>query len=405
MRPLNVLYVSHTGHVSGAELSLLDLLTSLPESARPTLACPAEGPLAGLAAAGGLRTLPIAGTAGSLKISPRTTSRALAEMALATAQLVRLVPRVRADVVHANSVRAGLAAVPAGRLTRRPVVVHVRDRLPRGRVADASLQVVARGARVLLANSRFTADGVTQVAPDADVRIVHNAVDLARFDPARRDRGRARAALGLPADAFAAGVLGQITPWKGQLDAVQAIAALAERQPGLRLVVAGEPKFVDAATRFDNRAYLEELRRTIAAHGLQDRVDLVGQRDDVPAVLRALDALLVPSWAEPFGRVVVEAMAMGVPVLATQVGGPAEIITDGRDGVLLPPAIPAVWAKALERLILDDRMREALGAAGRERATHFSPARHVTAVLSAYEATTGRRRAAAEPVPSARQAA
>jgi glycosyltransferase involved in cell wall biosynthesis len=394
LRPLNVLYVDHTGRVSGAELSLLELLRSLPASVRPTLACPAEGPLAGLAADAGVRTLRITGTAGSLKLSPRTTSRAVGELALAAAQLVRHVARVRADVVHANSVRAGLAAVPAGRVTRRPVVVHVRDRLPRSRPADASLRVAARGGAVLLANSRFTADGVTAVAPGADVRIVHNAVDLARFDPARVDRGHARAALGLPADAFVAGVVGQITPWKGQLEAVQAIALLAGRHPGLRLVVAGEPKFVDAATRFDNRAYVEELRGTIARHGLQDRVDLLGERGDVPAVLRALDALLVPSWAEPFGRVVLEGMAMGVPVLATRVGGPAEIITDGDDGLLLTPAAPARWAEALEHLIADAGAREALGAAGRRRAAHFTSERHVAEVLSAYEASMATRRLA-----------
>ena len=387
LRQLNVLYVSHTGQVSGAELSLLDLLTSLPASVRPSLACPAEGPLAGLAADAGVRTLRIAGTAGSLKVSARRTSRAVAELGLAAAQLVRLAARARADVVHANSVRAGLAAVPASRLTRRPVVVHVRDRLPRGRLADAALRITARGGTVLLANSRFTADGVTAVAPGADLRIVHNAVDLARFDPARQDREQARAALGVAdGDAFVAGVVGQITPWKGQLEAVQAVALLAERHPSLRLVVAGEPKFVDAATRFDNRAYVEELRSTIAQRGLEDRVTLLGERGDVPAVLAALDALLVPSWAEPFGRVVLEGMAMGVPVLATGVGGPAEIITDGRDGLLLPPATPAVWAGALERLMAGRREREALGRAGRERAAEFTADRHVTAVLAAYEA-------------------
>jgi glycosyltransferase involved in cell wall biosynthesis len=394
LRQLNVLYVSHTGRVSGAELSLLDLLTSLPDSVRPTLACPEPGPLAGLAAGRGLRTVTIAGTAGSLKVSPRTTPRAVGELALAAGRLARLAVALRADLVHANSVRAGLAAVPAGRLTRRPVVVHVRDRLPRGRLADASLRVAARGGTVLLANSRFTADGVTAVVPRARVRIVHNPVDLVRFDPAREDRGRARTALDLPPDGFVAGVVGQITPWKGQLEALQAVALLAGRHPGLRLVVAGETKFVDAATRYDNRAYLARLRTTIERLGLGDRVRLLGERDDVPAVLRALDALLVPSWAEPFGRVVLEGMAMGVPVLATRVGGPAEIITDGEDGLLLVPGAPERWAEALERLIGDGDAREALGAAGRRRAADFTAERHVAAVLAAYEASTASRRLA-----------
>ena len=386
-RALNVLYVSHTGHVSGAELSLLDLVTALPPAVRPVLACPAAGPLAGRAAAAGVRTLPIAGTAGSLKVSPAQTSRAAAQLALAAFQVARAAVRVRADVLHANSVRAGLAAVPAGRLTGRPVVVHVRDRLPRGRVADASLRLAAAGRTVVLANSGYTAEGVTEVAPRAAVRTVHNAIDLARFDPAGHDRDAARSVLGLPEGAFAAGVVGQISPWKGQLEAVEAVAELAGGHPGLHLLIVGEAKFVDAATRYDNPAYVARLRETIARRGLDGRVRLLGERDDVPAVLRALDVLLVPSWEEPFGRVVLEGMAMGVPVLATRTGGPAEIVTDGRDGLLLPPRAPGAWATALEQVIGDARLRDALARAGRRRAADFSPDRHVAAVLAAYDAS------------------
>jgi L-malate glycosyltransferase len=402
---LNVLYVSHTGHIGGAELSLLDLLTALPPEVRPALACPAAGPLARRAAAAGIWTVLIAGTAGSLKVTPAQTSRAAVELAVAGCQVARAAVRLRADVIHANSVRAGLAAVPAGRVTGRPVVVHVRDRLPRGRLADASLKLAAGGRTVVLANSAYTADGVTEVVPGAAVRTVHNAVDLARFDPAARDRDAARSALGLPDGAFAAGVVGQITPWKGQLEAVDAVGALADRHPQLQLLVVGEAKFVDAATRYDNRAYLAGLREAIAARGLDGRIRLLGERDDVAGVLRALDALLVPSWEEPFGRVVLEGMAMGVPVLATRVGGPAEIVTDGRDGLLLPAKEPAAWSAALDRVIGDAELREGLGRAGRRRAADFSPDRHVAAVLAAYDVASAGRRATRRTSRPARHAA
>lgn len=402
---LNVLYVSHTGHLGGAELSLLDLLTALPPEVRPALACPAAGPLARRAAAAAIRTVPIAGTAGSLKVTPAQTSRAAVELALASFQVARAAVRLRADVIHANSVRAGLAAVPAGRVTDRGVVVHVRDRLPRGTLADGSLKLAAGGRTVVLANSAYTADGVTEVVPGAAVRTVHNAVDLARFDPATRDRDAARSALGLPDGAFAAGVVGQITPWKGQLEAVDAVGALAGRHPQLHLLVVGEAKFVDAATRYDNRAYLARLHEAIATRGLDGRIRLLGERDDVPGVLRALDALLVPSWEEPFGRVVLEGMAMGVPVLATRVGGPAEIVTDGRDGLLLPAREPAAWSAALERLIGEAGLREELGRAGRRRAADFSPDRHVAAVLAAYDEASAGRRATRRTGGPARQAA
>lgn len=380
---MRVLYVSHTGQVSGGERSLLDLVAALPPDVVPALACPAQGPLRGLASARALTTVATTGTAGSLRLSLRETPRAVAQMARAAVDVARAARRLRADLLHANSIRAGLVAVPAGRLCAVPVVVHVRDRLPRGAAADASIRVVAHGAVAVVANSQFTADGVRAVVPAAPVTVIHNAVDLARFDPGREDRERARAALGLPADALVAGIVGQITPWKGQLEAIQAIAGLG-REPDVRLLVVGEAKFVDRATRFDNLAYVRRLREEIAAAGLEDRVSLLGERSDVPAVLRALDVLLVPSWEEPFGRVVLEGMAMGVPVVATDAGGPAEILSDGRDGLLVPPCDPAAWTAALERLAADPRLRETLATAGRARAAEFTPARHAGAVVDVY---------------------
>jgi glycosyltransferase involved in cell wall biosynthesis len=378
-----VLYVSHTGHVSGAERSLLDLLVALPPEVAPALACPEDGPLAGRARAAGVRTVGITGTAGSLRLGVRQTPRALAEMARTAFEVGREVDRLRPGLLHANSIRAGLVALPAGRVRRRPVVVHVRDRLPRGGAADTSIRLVARGAAAIVANSRYTAEGVTALVPGAAVTVVHNAVDLERFDPGRADREATRAALGIPREAFAVGVVGQITPWKGQLEAVEAVAGLAADRD-VRLLLVGEAKFVDAATRFDNRAYVRRIEEAVARTGLGDRVALLGEREDVPAVLAALDTLLVPSWEEPFGRVVLEGMAMGVPVVATRVGGPAEVIADGRDGLLVAPREPAAWTAALRRLAGDPGLRDALARGGRRRAADFSPARHAEAVAAVY---------------------
>ena len=115
----------------------------------------------------------------------------------------------------------------------------------------------------------------------------------------------------------------------------------------------------------------------IAAENLVDRVHLLGERDDVPAIMGSLDALLVPSWEEPFGRVIVEAMALGLPVLATRVGGPAEIIHDDVDGILLSPRNPQEWADALVRVMSSEEMRSRLSAAGRRRAEDFALEEHV----------------------------
>jgi len=160
---------------------------------------------------------------------------------------------------------------------------------------------------------------------------------------------------------------------------------LRDAYPGVSLLLAGSPKFVSSSTRHDNHAFVERLRALIDDLGLGDRVVLLGERGDVPELLRALDMLLVPSWEEPFGRTVVEALAVGLPVAATSVGGPSEVLTDGVEGLLLPPRRPDAWAAALAPLLGDhDRLAE-MARRGRARAFAFDRGAHADRVVSVYE--------------------
>ncbi|HEX3510924.1 MAG TPA: glycosyltransferase family 4 protein [Solirubrobacteraceae bacterium] len=379
---MNVLYVNHTATVSGGERSLLALLGALPGEVRPLLATP-PGELMERARELGVPTTEIRGTAGSLRLHPRHTPQAIAEMSFAGLQVARAARRHRADVLHANSIRAGLVLALA-----RPApgarIVHVRDVLPAGAVTTATLRAIAAGTTVV-ANSRYTAERLRTVAPGARLEVVHNPVDLARFDPARLDRAAARAALGeAGARGLLLGVVAQLTPWKGQDTAVRALAILRERGLDAHLLLIGAAKFVSAATRFDNEAYVEALREEVERAGLGDRVSWLGQREDVPELMRALDILLLPSSEEPFGRALIEAMALGVPVLATRVGGPPEIVTDGREGYLVQPGDAAAWAEAVLRIAESPDRGAAMGAAGRERARSFAADRHAGALLDLY---------------------
>lgn len=371
--------------MSGAELSLLDLLRGLPDRVQARVACPATGPLAGAARDAGVPVDHIPGTDGSLKLHPRETPLAIGRLCVAAVRTAMHARRMAADVVHANSIRAGLLAVPAARLIGVPLVVHLRDRLPRSRVADASLQFIAMGAQVVVANSRYTAEGLRAVTGHGRLAVVYNPVDCARFDRSQLDRDGIRTQLGLSPDALVLAVIGQITPWKGQHEAVRALGRLRQGGSEAHLLIVGEPKFVSSATRHDNVRYYSELRGLIAAEGVADRVQLLGERSDIPAIMGALDGLLVPSWEEPFGRVVIEAMALGVPVLATSHGGPAEIIRDGIDGVLLEPRDPGRWADAIARLEGSRKLRARLGAAAHERAKDFALPKHVAAMCDVYD--------------------
>lgn len=380
---MRILYLNHTALISGAEHSLLTLLEGLPADVEPFLACP-PGQLATAARAAAIPVIEVPGTDGSLKLHPWHTSRALVDLGRAALSVRAAARRIGADLIHANTIRAGLVASAVARVGGPPVVAHVRDRLPPGAVSDATLRALVRGARVVIANSRYTA---SRIPPGrAEVRVIPNPVNLDRFAPASGDSAATRSSLGIDPSDFVLAVIGQITPWKGQDVAVQVAGELSGSTPPVRLLLAGSAKFTSTATRFDNRAYIGELRDLIAGLGLDDTVVFLGERDDVPDILAATDLVLVPSWEEPFGRAVIEAMAMGVPVIATDVGGPAEIIRDGIDGLLLPPRRPEVWAGAVRSLIAEPDRRREMGRRGREHAVaRFGVERHVQAVLEAYE--------------------
>ncbi|HEV3047151.1 MAG TPA: glycosyltransferase family 4 protein [Solirubrobacteraceae bacterium] len=381
--------MNHTEVISGAERSLLSLLGGLPADLAPLVASP-PGRLQQAVAELGVPTAAVAGTAGSLRLHPLHTPRALAELSVAALQVRRLARRHRAEVVHANSIRAGIVLALA-RL-EQATVVHVRDCLPPGALSVATLRLIGASATSVIANSRYTAESVRAMAPGARLEVLYNPVDLARFDPQRLDRRAARAALG-PAGAsgLLLGVVGQLSPWKGQDTAIEALALVRAQGLDAHLLVIGSAKFTARATRFDNRAYLEGLHRRAAAAGVAEHISWLGEREDVPELVRALDALLLPSWEEPFGRALIEAMALEVPVIATNVGGPAEIVRDGREGRLAPPREPGAWARAIVELAAREDGGAALGRAGRARVEReFTVQRHVADTLAVYERALAR---------------
>ena len=320
----------------------------------------------------------------SLRLHPLHTARALAGLARAAAGVRRIAARERVDLIHANTLRAGLVAAAARRLGGPPFVAFVHDALPDERAARLTSRAIRSQASLLLANSAYSAACFGLAAGDPRCRVVFNPIDLAAFDPARQDRAAARARLGLESGDLVLAVIAQVTPWKGQLEAVQTLDLLRHDHPLARLLLVGETKFVARATRYDNRAYLAEVRQLVADRGLAADVTWLGERSDVPAILAAVDVVLVPSWAEPFGRVVVEAMAMGCLVAATSVGGPAEIIDDGVDGLLIAPRDPARWAQRLGATLADDMSLHRIRRAAPHAAEHFDRARFAGAVVDGY---------------------
>ncbi len=383
---MRVLYVNHTAKLGGAEHSLLTLLEGLPDEVVPIVACPA-GPLRDRVRALGARVEPLRGTAGSFRLHPVRTPWALADIARSAAALRAIAHRLRADLIHANSVRAGLIAAPGRALGSPPIVVHIRDAIPAGLAGRLVGRAIDLGARETVCISEYVARGTGQRGA---VKVIPNGVDLNRFDPATFERAAARATLGLGPAERALGVVAQITPWKGQDDAIAALAEVRHAHPSARLFLVGEAKFVSDDVRFNNPAFRLSLERQATEAGVADAVTFLGERADIPTVLHALDVVLVPSWAEPFGRSVIEGMAMERAVLATSVGGPREIIDDGVTGLLAPPRDVKAWTDQVVRLLDDNDLRANLGRAARASlAGRFDARTHVRWVVDTYREMLG----------------
>jgi glycosyltransferase involved in cell wall biosynthesis len=273
----------------------------------------------------------------------------------------------RPDVVHAHFWMSALAALDAAPASGVPVAVtfHALGSVKRRHqgAADTSppqrvgleQSVLSRCDRVV-ATARDEVDELLALGMRTDaVSVVPCGVDLARFSP----RGRAAPRGGQPHRLLA---LGRLVPRKGVEDAVRALTVL----PDTELVVAGGPAAQDLA-RDPEASRLRELARDI---GVADRVQMLGavERADVPALLRSADVALCLPWYEPFGIVPLEAMACGVPVVGTAVGGLLDTVLPGVTGTLVEPRRPYLVAAAVQELLDDPARRRAMGRAGATRA-------------------------------------
>ena len=383
MPDLRVLFVNQTAQVSGAEKSLLTLIEGLEGKVTPLVACP-EGELSAELRAIGIEPIPIRGTKGSFRLHPLHTGRGLLEMAESSLQIRRIVKRVTPDLVHANTTRAALLALLACGRSGPPLVAHIRDLAPAGALPDLVLSLIARRADAIVANSAFVADRFGDRVARRPVCVVHNPIDLERFDPDRADGRSVREEVDISVGAAVLTVVAHISPVKGQDEAIMVLADLVAAGCDAVLLLVGSVKFASAGGRLDNLAFGERLSVLASELGVEDRVRFLGERTDVPNLLAATDILLMPFWREPFGRVAVEAMAMGVPVVASEVGGPAEIIRSDVDGILLPPRAREVWSRRLEQLVRDTELRRRLARSARLRALDFSVDAHVAQILNLY---------------------
>jgi glycosyltransferase involved in cell wall biosynthesis len=379
---MRILFLNHTGSRSGAENAMLRLLAGIPPKHERAVACPPEGGLKLALEQRGIEQFDLPGTDISLQLHPVKTVRGLAALVASGLALRRIARRYGADVIHANSVRAGLIAIVARRLGGPPVVVQCHDHLPRNIVGRLTREAIARGSRTVVAVSDYTAAEFNHGLRRAKAERIYISVDHERFSSVEPGKARIREELGLAPDARLLAEVAQITPWKGQDTAIRALERIRERHDA-HLLIVGDVAF--SSQRFDNVGFRDSLQGLVAAAGLETAVHFLGRRRDVAELIAEIDMLLLPSWDEPFGLVVLEAMAVGTPVLVTTRGGVSEYVTDRVNGRLLPPREPGVWADAIVELLDEPEALVAMGKANVNVAAAFTDERYCSEMLAAYE--------------------
>lgn len=304
----------------------------------------------------------------------------LLRSAVALREVIR---RYEVDLVHTSTSIVFDGALAAA-LAHVPHVWHIRENIEPGKSRRFFLgdkvarRLIKSFSHRIIVNSEAVGKAYLDTAGNAGkVRVVYNGVALDLYDddvpaPALRQK------LGIPSTARLVGMVAQMEPRKRHEDFLKAAAIVQQSVPdSFFLAVGGD---------LNGSEYGQAVGKLLQESGLTKRLVWLGHYDKIHEVFKAIDLLVLPSEEEPFGRVVIEAMAARKPVVATAVGGIPEIVVDGVTGFLVPPRSPADLASSITRILGDPQLAEAMGQAGRRRVEqHFTAERYVDNIEAIYQ--------------------
>jgi glycosyltransferase involved in cell wall biosynthesis len=337
---MNILFLDQSGKAGGAELCLLDIAKPYRHSC-----------LIGLLEDGPFRTLleqeqiPVQVLA-QQAIQVRKESSFLQSLNSIT-QIVPLVQRVsqlsrRFDIIYANTPKALVVGAIASALSRRPLVYHLHDILSRDHFSLSNQKTIVTLANLfataVIANSKASKAAFIAAGGRANcIDVIYNGFDAERYRFTEQNRIALRQELNVT-DKFVIGHFSRLSPWKGQHILIEALLKCPEDVVAL---LVGD-------ALFGEQEYVSQIHQQVANLGLQNRVQFLGFRSDVPQLMAACNLVTHTSTApEPFGRVIVEAMLCGCPVIAAAAGGAIELIEPGKTGWLCPPGDPHKLAEII----------------------------------------------------------
>ncbi len=383
--PYRVLYLQSTSEIGGSDVSLLRIVEALNKSLyRPYVVLPSDGPLVEKLKFSGCEVF-IVPEMRKLTASKGASylARYLMNYPRAVAKIVGIIRRERIDAVHTNSLH-NLYGFLAAKLAKRPHVWHVREIVWQSRILRRVELFLAKrfGDRIVA-----TSDAVAEMFVSGNggypsqLRKISNGIDIERYRP-ENDGSRILEDWGIAPGLPVVGLVCRMDLWKGVDTFLRAAAICRKEFPEARYLVVGGP--------IEGREeYAQTLFDLAEALHLRDVVFFSGWRyrpEEMPQVHAAFSVLVLASSSpEPFGLVLLEAMATGKPVVATNHGGPREICVDGETAILVPPQQPQKMAEAILSLLRDPAKARAMGAAGRRRvALLFDQRRCIKTLESLY---------------------
>lgn len=321
--------------------------------------------------------------AGIRHIALRSSTRGMDPVAdlRAAAELWRTLRREKVDVLHTHNPKPGIYGRIIGRMAGVPVVVNTvhglyateQDRLLKRVVIYVLEAIASRFSHAELIQSQEDMELMQRlrIAPRHKLRLLGNGVDLERFDPDRvsqERRSRSRAEMGASDDQIVVGMVGRLVAEKGYVELIETASALDERYVVVALGHA-DPQKSDA------------LSEDVLEQGRAAGIRFLGMRQDIEELYGAMDIFVLPSHREGVPRAAMEASAMSLPIIATNIRGCREVVEDGSNGVLVPVGDAAALTVAVRRLGSDAVLRARMGRAGRERAREFFDERRVVGIV------------------------
>jgi glycosyltransferase involved in cell wall biosynthesis len=388
-----ILYVHHGKGIGGAPLSLLYLIRGLDRSRyEPAVLCIHDGEAADLYRREGIETIVDSRLHDFSHTNvlwyplwqlPKILLR-LWQFPFTRLRFARFLRSRRVDLIHLNTSTLTAFAL-AARAQGIPVVWHIREPLQRGYTGlrrAVIRRIIDRTAARILPICRYDAE---QLLPSPSMHVVYNFIDFAQFD-ASIDGAPLRAALGIEDGAQVVCLLGGVNPIKGTHVFVKAAASLLDAHPDAVFLIAGPVPEQNLRNRINGLCVYERKLRAQIPKTHMSRIRFLGVRKDIPQLLAASDMLCFPSTVPHFARPIIEASAMGLPVVASDLGGPRELVKQEETGLLVPAGSAAALADAIERLLGDDALRASMGRAGMAFAAEQFDARKNTArVLAQYD--------------------